>query len=101
MKCKPGVRLFGLRPEMVVAILAAKTVYDNHNHEFVITSAVDSRHSPTSLHYVGAAIDIRTRHIPAHARQGVSAEIAIALSHEFDVVLERDHIHIEFQPKGT
>lgn len=98
MKLKPGVRLLGLRPEMTVALLAAHTVYGDR--ELVITSVVDSKHSRGSLHYKGLAIDLRTRNLDNRAEaQLIRDALAEALGDEFDVVLERNHLHIEYDPK--
>ncbi len=52
-----------------------------------------------SLHYAGAAIDIRTRDIPLADVQKLIARIKACLGEDFDVVLETDHLHLEYQPK--
>jgi hypothetical protein len=67
-----------------------------------ITSANDLIHMRNSLHYKNRAFDIRIRNIlgdnPGAA--GVWAErMQIALGKDYDVVLEADHIHAEFDPK--
>ena len=100
MKFKDGVKVFGVRPELVLAMMTVNTVYVDEGYEFVITSVVDGKHSRTSLHYSGGAFDCRIWGIPEHNRQGFVKLLKLALTDEFDVVLEKDHIHIEFQPKG-
>lgn len=99
---KEGVSTRGIRPELVIAILAAKDVYDKYGVPFIITSLTDGVHSPRSLHYAGCAVDLRTRDIRGdHAKRNVCEDIKIALggSLDYDVVLEKDHIHLEYQPK--
>jgi len=99
MKLKDGVKLRGVRSEIAFILPAIAKVFQDLNKDFVITSAIDGVHSRTSLHYSGGAIDIRTRHLSEGQRRAVSSRIKLALSSEYDVVLEKDHIHIEFQPK--
>ena len=99
MELKPGVRIHGIKPEMVVALLAIDQIWGFHGYDPVITSAVDGKHSRGSLHYVGLALDIRSRDIPSEKRFELADELKKALGADFDVVLERTHFHIEFQPK--
>lgn len=97
---KKGVKIFGIRPELMMAFQIAEGVYSKYNTDLVITSIVDGRHSYASLHYCGCAGDIRTRNLPkADSIQAVGEEIRQALTEEYDVVVESNHIHIEFQPK--
>ncbi len=99
MIIKKGVKIAGLRPEMLVAIIVIDYIYLRFNRELVITSALDGVHSVGSLHYVGLAIDTRTRFFSALQAKQVVVMIRRNLGIEFDVVLEKTHIHIEFQPK--
>ncbi len=99
LKLKPGVRLTGIRPELLLAVMTAEGAYSKAGHDLVVTSCVDSKHKAGSLHYAGAAADLRTRDVPADAVQTIIAEIRDALGADFDVVLEQDHLHIEYQPK--
>lgn len=74
LELKPGVRLAGLRPEMLVALMAAERAFADLGADLVITSALDGRHSPTSLHYTGCAVDLRTRDLsPRDARPSPSS----------------------------
>ena len=69
--------------------------------EMVITSCTDGKEwrTPQSKHRTGHAFDIRIRDLPDSAWRTLAAQIAEALGKEFDVVLEKDHIHVEFDPK--
>lgn len=101
IKFKKGIKISGIRAELVLAILIAEGVYDKHDTDLVITSVVDGKHSYTSLHYSGSALDIRTRNIPEiYNKEIMAGEIRESLSDEYDVVVESNHIHIEYQPKG-
>ena len=74
----------------------------NTNYEAVVTSTYEGSHSPGSLHYCHQAIDIRKpayiANIPLPVVDFV-AQLAQILGEDFDVVLESDHIHIEYDPK--
>ena len=96
---KHSVDLRGLQPQMALAYTIAAACYAKHGHTCVITSASDSKHGPNSLHYCGKALDIRTRDLQGLVKVTLRDEIADALGPQFDVVLESDHIHMEFDPK--
>ena len=98
---KPGVRITGMRPEILLAAVAAMKVYEAAGHDFTITACVDGKHIAGSLHYSGAAIDVRTRDLAADEVQKIIAKMKECLGGDFDVLLEVDHIHIEFQPKQS
>ena len=101
MKLKSdNVSLQNLAPQLVLALWMANEVYDEHNTEMVITSVNDSRHSTTSLHYAGCAVDLRTRTLPEGTAGDVARAIKAKLTKDFDVILESDHIHLEYQPRG-
>jgi len=97
---KPGVKLFGIRPEMVLAsIIVASIFAEFDNAQCVITSATDSKHGNYSHHYKGFALDFRTRHIKQGWLERLRERIQVALGDEFQVVLEATHLHVEFDPK--
>jgi len=98
---KPGVRITGMRPEILLAAVAAERVYEEAGHDLTITACVDGRHMAGSLHYAGAAIDVRTRDLPAADLPKLIARIKTCLADDFDVLVEADHVHIEFQPKQS
>ena len=79
--------------------MAAERVYAEMGHDCMVTACVDGKHMTGSLHYAGAAIDARTRDIAPAEVQKLIAQIKTCLGGDFDVLLEVDHIHIEFQPK--
>lgn len=97
MKLKPGVRVHGLRPEVVIAMLAAESVALRHGQELVVTSGIDGSHSRGSEHYKGDAFDMRIWFF-ADPR-AVRDDLAVALGTDFDVILEGNHIHVEYDPK--
>jgi hypothetical protein len=94
-----GVSLAGMCPQILFALIVANEIYLKNSAELVITSSNDSRHTRTSLHYNGCAVDLRTRHVQEPTRISIADEIGAALNQDFDVILESDHIHIEWQPR--
>lgn len=95
MKIKPGVDLRGLQPQMVIAVQVAQWVYGAQ--ELTITSGSEGEHMAGSLHYKGLAVDIR---LPAPDKIAVVIlGLRGSLGKQYDVVLENDHIHIEFDPR--
>lgn len=99
MMLKPGVKAGGIRPEMIFVVLAAFKASLDFGFDLVITSITEGKHSRTSLHFSGAAIDIRINNMPAGVPDKVVKRLRASLTDEYDVLLERDHIHAEWQPK--
>lgn len=99
LRLKKGVSISGMRPDMVLAIIVVEGILASGGYETVITSALDSKHGTGSLHYVGLALDFRTRHIEDDLLPVITDEFKQALGKNYDVVLEHNHWHIEFQPK--
>ena len=93
---KPGVKANGLKPEMVLAYAIAKSILEAHGQPAVITSLCDGRHSRQSRHYIGMAMDLRTRDLEANDKRKVADLIADALGDEYFVLLEDTHLHLQF-----
>ena len=98
MKLKPGVNITGIRPEMLIALFVAGDVYKEIGEELVVTAGLEGKHSATSLHYTGCAVDIRTNYFSKEEIKVVQRELKERLGVDFDVIIETTHIHIEFQP---
>jgi len=97
IRYKPGVKVAGIRPEILAAYPVIEAAYGSKTA--VITSACDGKHSRGSFHYLGLAIDLRTRHLEEGGAEQIVKLMVEWLTDEYDVVLESDHIHLEFQPK--
>lgn len=96
---KPGVRVAGLRPEILLAVVAAERVCAEMGVDCVVTACVDGVHKAGSLHYRGLAVDLRIRDFrPGDADKAIT-RIKQCLGADYDVVLENDHIHVEFDQK--
>lgn len=100
LRFKSGVRVQGLRVEALIAMQVAQTAYAERGYDCIVTSALDGKHSATSLHYTGAALDFRIRHLPQDGTaEDIAGDIEYALTDDYDVVLEETHIHVEYQPR--
>jgi hypothetical protein len=91
---KAGV---SLPPVLQLAVVVAE-VYAEFGMQCVITSGTDGKHGPKSLHYVGRALDFRTRHLAAGVANQIASRCRERLGDGFDIVVEGDHIHGEFDP---
>ena len=97
MHIKKGVRLHGIMPEIVLALVIADKVYTDLGHDLVVTSVTDGKHMRASIHYIGGAVDLR---LPGDDGIAARNRIALRLGADYDVILEHNHIHIEWQPKA-
>lgn len=99
IKTKPGANYNDLAPEMKHACAVATTVYANHDYVAVLTSGKDGVHKRQSLHDIGLAGDFRTRQLRDEIKATIVTEIQKELGPEYEVLLESDHIHIEYDPR--
>lgn len=98
IQIKHDVDLRGIQPQMAIAIAIAASVYAARGggSDLMITSGVEGTHMVGSLHYKGLAVDLR---MPSANRTAVRDALADALGPQFDVILEADHVHLEYDPK--
>lgn len=98
--CKEGVKVNGMKPEIMLAITIAVDIFNEHGKDTIITEITGGKHSVGSLHYVGYAVDLRTRHLDPGQAKAIVSDLKAALTDEYDCILEKTHIHCEFQPKN-
>lgn len=99
MKFKPGINTTRVQPELNLGLFVADGVWRGHGHELVITSLNDGKHSRTSLHYAGQAVDLRTNYFSDPHLVAADLRAALGENPDYDVVVEETHIHFEWQPK--
>lgn len=96
-------RIGGIQPEMLFAILVVDSVVREEilGSDTVITSCAESSRyrKKGSRHIPGFAIDIRTKHLTSADKNKLTENVAEALGPDYDVVLERTHLHIEYDPQ--
>lgn len=95
IRLNPGVRIGGVQPEIALALSIMNSVMEGE--ELIVTCCMEGQHRTASLHYIGHAVDIRSRTLKD--AKATVARFKQALGDDFDVVLEATHIHVEFQPK--
>jgi len=89
-----------LEPAVLLALFIADQIWNELGQELVVTSLNDSTHSETSLHYIGNAADLRTRYFTDEIKEKAAAMLKEKLNKHYDVVVEKTHIHLEYQPKN-
>jgi hypothetical protein len=99
LSMKTGASLRLVQPQAAVMAQIVEGCYAAINVPCVVTAGSDGIHMVGSLHYKGLAMDFRTSNVPEPSRAELVLAIRAALGAEFDVVLETDHIHAEWQPK--
>ena len=102
MLLKETVTRQGVQPQIFYAIGVAECVYREAGFACIVTSLTDSHEDrPASLHNKGLAVDFRTRHLTPEAKFKIAGSLKAILDPQgYDVVMEANHIHVEFDPKG-
>ena len=86
----------------------AEVVYNmvmGEQFSVVVTSGNDSMHMEGSLHYKNLALDFRTGHswetplMSEEEAREIRDELKARLGVGFDVVLEKDHLHCEYDSR--
>lgn len=101
MKIKKGVELEGLEPEAWLIVGYADRVWKDMGRPkgVTITSGLDGVHMKNSKHYIGMALDLRTRYFSDEDRAQVAEYLQSDLGKDYDVVSHSSHIHVEYDPK--
>jgi len=96
MLIKLGVSIEKLNRKARRGLEVVAAIFAEFGHEAIITSTYEGNHSPRSLHYANDAFDVR---LPPDGVLRICASMRERLGKDFDVVVESDHIHIEYDPK--
>lgn len=96
---KEGVDIRGIRTEIWAGATIVASCFAEQKIHCVITSCKEGKHMDKSLHYKGLAVDIRSRDIPLQTAAALIATCKEALGAQFDLVVEGDHWHLEYDPK--
>lgn len=113
MDIKKGASLEGIKPEAKHAIEVIDKIYIANGADLTITSGTeghvgDGVHTDKSLHYTGYAFDCRIwvfknqMHGQTDMKKvnAVAKQIREELGRDYDVLVEHDHIHVEYDPKA-
>lgn len=99
MRLKQGASLVGVQWQMFDAAVQIEPIFKDAGVELVITSGSDGKHGVKTLHAKGLALDFRTRDLAPTVRLVVADRVRQQLKPAYDVVLEGDHLHVEYDPK--
>ena len=94
---KSGNFVFGLQQEILQALDIAASIWPVDL--WVTSTRWNDKHKWSSLHYSGHAVDLRTRNLTEKQINDVTAELRLKLGKDYDVVIEGNHIHMEYDPK--
>lgn len=102
-----SVKLKDLSPQILLALMAAERVFEKYGYDCIVTSVNDGKHSINSKHYVGYAVDLRSKHIKTlKEKLDIFSELKINLTapSNYDILFEyeglpNEHYHIEYDPK--
>lgn len=92
-------------PQILIALMIADSVWQKSGHELTVTACADGIHKKDSLHYVGKAVDIRTKDLEDHnTKIGLIKRLRERLTEDFDLVFEdegksNEHLHLEYDIK--
>lgn len=105
MKVKAGVQAVVLHSSIEHVLEVAEALHQEmYGTDLTVTALQDGDHMAGSLHY-GLAPDPRCRAVDVRTRdlkrvQPYATKLRELLGLAFDVVVEKDHIHIEYDLKG-
>ncbi len=105
IRVKEGVKLQGktpdgrkvrICPEMNFLIQVAERVWAKQGVDLWITSCFEGNHMKGSKHYLGEALDFRRRNLENPEK--AARELQERVGPSFQIILERTHIHGEYDP---
>lgn len=96
---KPGTEVRLLTTELLRGLIAFAELAG----ELWVTSVNEGRHKPGSLHYVGKAVDIRSKAFVPDKKKALLAAFKEAYDQDYDLILESEgqpfeHFHLEYDP---
>jgi hypothetical protein len=97
----------GAHPQIWKALFRLDTAWRQYvGYELVITSFLDGKHSATSRHYLGTAIDMRTwdavdsaRQLTGNRRKHMLDIVQTTLGSDWFVLDEKTHFHLDYRPR--
>ena len=109
MQLQSNVRVQGIKPEILLAMVIINTVFEKREMEMVVTSVVDGNHDggefATSSHYAGMSFDCVWPGGPIlegvdTLQQKIMAEIKELLGSQYFVTVNtpRTQLHVSFMP---
>lgn len=94
-----AARVAGLTPQAVLGITCCWSIYQKRGLDLTITAGIDGAHMRASKHFCGNAWDMRSSNIPTSDLGVVRDECQKACGDDYDIIIEADHLHGEYDPK--
>ena len=90
----------GVLPHNLIIAAAMANEGAEQGQNIVITSGTNGTHMTGSKHYTGDALDMRTSNFPTPSAMMTFVDgLRKRLGGDYDVVVEKDHLHCEYDPK--
>jgi hypothetical protein len=96
IELKKGISLNGVQAPVLFGLMVLDGVIALHSVPTVVTSCTEGKTHKGLAHYVGAAVDVRSRELTISQQNGVKAAFDSAQNGEMDLVIEKDHFHLEW-----
>lgn len=98
LQFKDGVQLT-ITKQVNEILRGVEAVFRKFDVPCVVTAGTDGVHGKQSKHYSGQALDFRIRDLEPEQRDALVQLCKKSLIQGHDVVLEHDHLHVEWDPK--
>lgn len=95
LQFKEGVQLTVTKAVNEI-LRGVEAVYRKFDVPCVVTSGTDGVHGEQSKHYTAEALDFRIRDLKPEQRDALVKLCQQRLGQGFDVVLEQNHLHVEY-----
>ena len=103
LRVKKGVVFKDFKEHIIFLLEILCNLSEIIKKDIWITSANDGKHSKNSYHYLDLALDIRIRNLTSDEIKLVLTELTLDSGRYylpfFDIVLESDHIHVEWDER--
>lgn len=93
-----GAKLLGIKPEMIPVFIITNEVFRHYSAEAVLTEGTGGIHR-TIVHPLGMATDWGLSKLGKSVDKSIKSRLKAKLGDQYDVILESDHFHIEFDPR--
>lgn len=98
MLIKQGVDISRLKREIRRGLGIVDDIYVENNEELIITSTFEGIHGAGSLNYGNDAFDFR---LPVKFPGTIIGAVRRGLGPEYNMVEEKDHVRVEYDPKRS
>jgi len=96
IRIKPGVKVKGIQPEMLLATQIVASVYSMYNNADCVIVTVRAQNTP--LHQTGYAVDFDLSNLASGWHEKVCRDVQRALGDRYDVKIYQRHLHVEYDP---